>query len=999
MDIQKLIPLSVFITLVSLLFSSPQTYRGNHPVQPAPDGNLYLEAEEFQLSGTGGWKAKKWGENYYAATFANSFLSRKGFLGAPEQSDNAVATIQANIKEAGKYLMLCRYEAAYRFETQFRIEVEQNGKKIFNRRYGARENIKIWAFSQKLKAEHAWSWGASENVVWEGHNSFITLEPGLATIRLVAGKQPTPAAKRNVDLLMLTRDTNEVLSRIQSERYLPLDGLLTQQGDIYMRVQNQDKHAVKLNFKNGTEHSPYWVHKRKWKPITQNIEAGESSEWIEVGHLLDTMNDGQWDLRFSPSTKVKVEFELQNANEKTRTPLTYFMGTFDHLPLAYDGNTRYTGQIRDRSKILGDLLSHLKKIPNHGRTPTETLLFAHTFKPEFSPKYEKQVEEFKALYGITSTNPTSGTGDRIDGYTDVRSIKTEKLEEHILTKLGDRKDKIATVSLGDEISLPKPRGKEINEAFINWLKTQNITPSNVTKSSEVWDGIEFSIAPETKTTDPALYYWSKKYQHHYGIQKIKERTDILRKHLPNAGIGANYSPHYPAPHRYLGEVFKWVTPFRQEAMTQPWSEDYIFQMPVATPQMNNINLDLLRAGSRYHPDQKLHYYCMAHWPSNRPDMWRRMFYSALGHGMQIVNLFEFRPVQVAYTENHVTHVPTYEQVLSSYRELGRFEEIIQAGRPRHGKVGLWFSEAADIWGDNDGSFAAAKRTLYTAIKHAEVPLDFLVEEDALNGTLDQYEVLYLCDRHVSRKASQKISDWVKSGGTLFSTVGAGQFDETNTKNLTMLEISGVAHSSMNEPESSHIEMVKQDLPFAAPINTISYGGGKIRTFGAESKLKVEQTNTVEVLASFADGTSALVKNTFGKGTVYTSAFLPGLSYYDGATPKIPVDRSSSEDALVHFLPTEFNTAAQQIIRLPLTNVQRPIRASAPLVETSIVDSPKGTVITLTNWTRTPRKGLTLIIDESFPKTAPLLASGGAVSRSGNRLTLDLDVADAIFFSK
>ena len=59
--------------------------------------------------------------------------------------------------------------------------------------------------------------------------------------------------------------------------------------------------------------------------------------------------------------------------------------------------------------------------------------------------------------------------------------------------------------------------------------------------------------------------------------------------------------------------------------------------------------------------------------------------------MQIVNLFEFRPVQVAYTENHVTHLPMYEQVLKSYRELGRFEEIIQAGRPRHGKVGLWFS--------------------------------------------------------------------------------------------------------------------------------------------------------------------------------------------------------------------------------------------------------------------------------------------------------------------
>ena len=41
--------------------------------------------------------------------------------------------------------------------------------------------------------------------------------------------------------------------------------------------------------------------------------------------------------------------------------------------------------------------------------------------------------------------------------------------------------------------------------------------------------------------------------HAYGIRAIKNRTDILRKHLPNAGVGANYSPHYPSEHRYLGE--------------------------------------------------------------------------------------------------------------------------------------------------------------------------------------------------------------------------------------------------------------------------------------------------------------------------------------------------------------------------------------------------------------------------------------------------------------
>ncbi|MBT6958805.1 MAG: hypothetical protein HN996_10315, partial [Opitutae bacterium] len=197
-----------------ILNAGPEKYRGQYPVKSAPDGNFYLEAEEFSLEGLNGWKAQRWGENYYAATFANSFLSRKGFLGAPEQVEKATASITTTIDEAGQYLVLVRYEAAYRFQTQFRIEVEQDGKRIFNRLYGARENIKIWAFGQKLKTELAWSWGASENIVWEGHNALTNLKPGIATIRLIAAKQPTPAARRNVDLILLTRNKEEVLRRI-----------------------------------------------------------------------------------------------------------------------------------------------------------------------------------------------------------------------------------------------------------------------------------------------------------------------------------------------------------------------------------------------------------------------------------------------------------------------------------------------------------------------------------------------------------------------------------------------------------------------------------------------------------------------------------------------------------------------------------------------------------------------------------------------------------------
>jgi hypothetical protein len=180
------------------------------------------------------------------------------------------------IPEAGRYLALVRYEAAYRFQTRFKLQIEQNGKTVLDHDYGWREKPKIWAFHERVTNEAAWSWGAVENVVWEGHDAWVGLQPGRATLRLIAGSQPEPAARRNVDLVMLTTDHQQVKERIDKENYLPLDGMLTQSGDVYLRVRNGGRSALTLRVPKCREHSPYWVHMRRWQPITLEIEPGNT---------------------------------------------------------------------------------------------------------------------------------------------------------------------------------------------------------------------------------------------------------------------------------------------------------------------------------------------------------------------------------------------------------------------------------------------------------------------------------------------------------------------------------------------------------------------------------------------------------------------------------------------------------------------------------------------------------------------------------------------------
>lgn len=53
--------------------------------------------------------------------------------------------------------------------------------------------------------------------------------------------------------------------------------------------------------------------------------------------------------------------------------------------------------------------------------------------------------------------------------------------------------------------------------------------------------------------------------------------------------GANFSPG-----NYVGLTFMYIRLFRERAFTLPWSEDWIWQIPVASQQIMTVVLDAFR---------------------------------------------------------------------------------------------------------------------------------------------------------------------------------------------------------------------------------------------------------------------------------------------------------------------------------------------------------------------------------------------------------------------
>ena len=1014
--------LVVFLTVVLFLLCSyqstgaamdvaqaAQAYReALQPVIPLPDGTILCEAEEFRVE-TPGWQAREWGTNYYAATFANTFLSRKAYLGAPEQCERTIASIEAQVPRAGRYLALVRYEAAYRFETQFRLRIEQNGQTTLDRLYGSRANLKVWAFGEKLKNEVAWYWGAVENIVWEGHDAYVNLQAGTARLELVAQNQPAPAARRNVDLVLLTTDEAEVRKRIEGEGYLPLDGLLTQAGDVYLKLHNHaDGSAMRLTIPPCTEHAPYWVHMRRWGGAEAEAAPGQSTDWVEVGRLLDSLNDGQWSLTAAPAQAgaalhYSVEFGVRQADGTIR-PIRTFECRGSMPVLAYDANMRYTRGIRAQSAVLHDLVRFLRDHPVRGKPPLRTLIIGHAFDERpGDPNYTAARTEFINMIPLTALmprDPQGKTGPPMPtGYIDVRYQNPQQLEETCKElQARGQAENIAVVSLGDEIGLPSPPAGQ-HEAFRDWLKAKGLKPADLDPAAgDDWNNIQYSPGDDAARNKPLLYYYSQLYAHHYGIQQMKALTDVLRRYLPNAGIGANYSPH---PHAYLGPTHMWATLFRQEGMTLPWSEDYIWQLPMGSQQMNFISLDLFRAGIKGKPDAKILFYVMPHWPGNTPSSWRRQFYGDIAHGMKIVDLFEFRPVQAAYTENHVSLPEMYLEVRRAFHEMGLFEDIMQEGQVTPGTAALWFSEAGDIWDDSRSPFGAAKRALYVAILHQQLPLDFVIEEDALAGELKNHQVLYLTDAHVSRGASRAIAEWVAAGGRLFATAGAGMSDERNQPNTLLRGLLGVEQVALDV--AGDVKFIKQDLPFAEPVDVVTWNAPSLDAvampvIGARSRFRV---NGAEAVGTFNDGSPAITLKQTGRGIAIYCGFLPGLAYFKPAIPMRPVDRGTTDDSMAHFIPTNFDLTAAALIGQVAGGVQRPVVCSDPLVEARIISAPQGLLIPLVNWRGQPLKDLSVTVVTGRPVKEAVLASGGRldgpISRVVGAMTfrLDLDVADAL----
>ncbi|NMC34330.1 MAG: hypothetical protein GYA36_18025, partial [Veillonellaceae bacterium] len=517
---------------------------------------LILEAEDFAPGGS--WQARPWEDGYFCASFASDFLSRQAFLGASAQGEPSAATMKLQVPQSGRYALFARYACPFMHNVQFRVVVEQRGERVLERTFGRLQSPRIWPFGGGIQPMPTYDWGGGDNLVWEGDRTEFWLREGPAQVTILAGPQPEPAAQRQVDVLLLTPLDDEVTRRLQGWSYLPLDGLLTQEGEVELRVSNGAQTGAGLVVELTTiEHSPYWVHGRDWrtplvvgargvvegKPAPEDmIRPGQSSPFVPIGHRLDRLNEStlKAEVRYeegaAEGTDAVFEFAavggagsaaagaaasaaVGGAGFPARQPsdpragkpaprddggrrvlrtIHYSDPTTRLVRFAVPGNVHGDEPIRTAEEELERILAYVKSLPDKRPTPK--------------------------LLGIRGVFTGHFTG------TDT-SQRVQDLAAQIRTELvGEAAEAgIQVESLGDEIGLKLAEpSEETNRAFREYLqdrgvKPEDLVPPEARGGQGVWSLV--SLDYDCREANPALWYHSQVFGYENGsLLELERRT-------------------------------------------------------------------------------------------------------------------------------------------------------------------------------------------------------------------------------------------------------------------------------------------------------------------------------------------------------------------------------------------------------------------------------------------------------------------------------------------
>ena len=323
--------------------------------------------------------------------------------------------------------------------------------------------------------------------------------------------------------------------------------------------------------------------------------------------------------------------------------------------------------------------------------------------------------------------------------------------------------------------------------------------------------------------------------------------------------------------------------------------------------------------------------------------------SIVGNGGKAIKYFVFGPEYNFPGNCYSERASVLPQMAEAHRLIGAAEDVLWPGKPPRSEVAILAPRSAQVW-DAKGiaipnqiqdatnnhlnratvDYMAEVFDLYLALQHANIPVEFVDEDDLSTQGLKPYRVLYVTEPNIPAEGQQGIVAWVHAGGTLVTVSGAGQRDRYDEPCTVLGQATGVE-------EQARSRLLVADT---RTLKDVGQGTGKLGPIQAVGVRSVAVASSDAVAAKFDDGTPAIIELQVGRGHVVHFACMPGLSYW------------KSSNQVKDGLPGGFSDSLRNWITWPvrLADVPLPVLVSRPLVEAPLLVSTAGTAVTLLNWT-------------------------------------------------
>jgi len=573
---------------------------------------------------------------------------------------------------------------------------------------------------------------------------------------------------------------------------------------------------------------------------------------------------------------------------------------------------------------------------------------------------------------------------------DIERMTTQAAARAAEFRESDRSaDKIVFCMLMDEPSgQPSAfaaKDEAYREAFRAWLKRLGKTPADLLVSD--WDAVK--PVPESDRNDhPALHYFTQRFRTRALGDFLAVQRGIIEqaygRRLPtvvNFSDGATYFANF------YGQGVDYFELLDSDDQNAIWSEDWANGS--SSYQCGAYNVDLMRAAARDR-GQIIGHYLIAHAGRTPWDI-KLKAASETARGVRIWKNFSYGvswgsheggPAWRSHT--WYSKPETWRANAEVVREIGGAEDMLLSATAEPAEVAILYSSSSDAWtSKRNHAYGFNRMHTWMALAHAQVPVDFVAERQVERDGLAGYKVCYLSGRNLTRNAAQKLSAWVQAGGVLFLSAGAASRDEFNRPLDTF--------DSLLPVKREPLEELQHFLNSGAYVHILQAKDSVIAGDSELEVLSVRQRQTpgeqAETLATFADGSPAIIRGEAGAGMIYSAGFLPALDYIKQAvvsrrallaekekakdaaanqdtnpTPTVDLPAKTISEGVIgdarlerSYNPWDFSAKVRELILLPVraAKVEPPLKCSVPLVDAVVLHADNGVVIPLANYTLTP----------------------------------------------